>query len=252
MDSGFVFSFLNARVAAEYWPRIAEGFALTLALAALIVVAGLLAGLVLAAVRALGIRPLNWLIVFLVDLFRALPPLVILVLLYFGLPSAGMSLSGFWATWLALTLVLAAFAEEIYWAGITAVPRGQWDAARALGFRFLPVLFLVVLPQAVRMVIPPLTNRTMAITTGTAPTSVARARRAVMGRRSSRYSPVSWLVTLPWSLAQPPAPLGRSRAARSSSGGVIWCRADSTLRRIRCSCARATPRPRSTFRGSPG
>ena len=110
MDSGFVFSFLNARVAAEYWPRIAEGFALTLALAALIVVAGLLAGLVLAAVRALGIRPLNWLIVFSVDLFRALPPLVILVLLYFGLPSAGMSLSGFWATWLALTLVLAAFA----------------------------------------------------------------------------------------------------------------------------------------------
>ena len=56
MDSGFVFSFLNARVAAEYWPRIAEGFALTLALAALIVVAGLLAGLVLAAVRALGIE----------------------------------------------------------------------------------------------------------------------------------------------------------------------------------------------------
>ena len=185
MDSGFVFSFLNARVAAEYWPRIAEGFALTLALAALIVVAGLAAGLGLAAVRALGIRPLNWLIVFFVDLFRALPPLVILVLLYFGLPSAGMSLSGFWATWLALTLVLAAFAEEIYWAGITAVPRGQWDAARALGFRFLPVLFLVVLPQAVRMVIPPLTNRTIAITKGTALASVVGVSEILGAAQSS-------------------------------------------------------------------
>ena len=111
--------------------------------------------------------------------------LVILVLLYFGLPSAGMSLSGFWATWLALTLVLAAFAEEIYWAGITAVPRGQWDAARALGFRFLPVLFLVVLPQAVRMVIPPLTNRTIAITKGTALASVVGVSEILGAAQSS-------------------------------------------------------------------
>ena len=169
---GFAFTFLNLKVMAEWLPKIAAGFALTVLLAALIVVAGLALGLGLAVLRAFGLRVLNWGIVFVVDLFRALPPLVIIVLLYFGLPGMGLSLSGFWATWLSLTLVLAAFSEEIFWAGITATGRGQWDAGRALGLRFLPILFRIILPQAVRMVVPPLTNRTIAITKGTALASV--------------------------------------------------------------------------------
>ncbi|TPG59591.1 amino acid ABC transporter permease [Roseomonas nepalensis] len=169
---GFAFTFLNLKVMATWLPKIAEGFVLTVLLAALIVAAGLSLGLGLAVLRAFGLRVLNWGIVFVVDLFRALPPLVIIVLLYFGLPGMGVSLSGFWATWLSLTLVLAAFSEEIFWAGITATGRGQWDAGRALGLRFLPILFRIILPQAVRMVVPPLTNRTIAITKGTALASV--------------------------------------------------------------------------------
>jgi polar amino acid transport system permease protein len=107
-----------------------------------------------------------------VDVFRAVPPLVIIVLLFFGLPAAGVQLSGFASAWLALSLVLMAFAEEIFWGGITTLPKGQWEASRALGLRFLPTFFLVVLPQAVRLVIPPLVNRTIAITKGTALASV--------------------------------------------------------------------------------
>jgi len=171
MDA-FLDSFFNARVAAEYLPKIIEGLGLTIMLAACIIVAGLALGLLLAVVRAMNVRVLNWVIIFVVDLFRALPPLVVIVLLYFGLPEAGVSLSGFAAAWLALTLVLMAFSEEVFWAGITAVPKGQWEAARSLGLSFLRVFFLVVLPQAVRMVIPPLTNRTIAITKGTALASV--------------------------------------------------------------------------------
>jgi polar amino acid transport system permease protein len=169
---GFVFSFFNARVAAEYWPSILLGLGVTLALAALIVAAGLAFGLALAVLRSIGIRPVNWFIVFVVDLFRALPPLVLIVLIYFGLPAAGMDLSGFWATWLALTLVLMAFAEEIFWGSIRAVPKGQWEAGRALGLHFLSVMRLIILPQAIRIAIPPLTNRTIAITKGTALGSV--------------------------------------------------------------------------------
>ncbi len=183
----FVFSFFNARVLAQYWPKILEGLLVTIELAVLIVLAGLALGLALAVIRAFGLRPLNWLIIFVVDLFRALPPLVIIVLLYFGLPAAGVSFSGFGATWLALTLVLMAFSEEIFWAGITAVPHGQTEAARALGLRFLPVLFLVVLPQALRMVIPPLTNRTIAITKGTALGSVV-AVSEILGAAQSAVS----------------------------------------------------------------
>jgi polar amino acid transport system permease protein len=168
----FTDSFFNARVAAEYLPKIIEGFGLTVVLAGCIIVTGVAAGLGLAVLRAFGIRPLNWGIIFLVDLFRALPPLVIITLLYFGLPAAGLSLSGFASAWLALALVLMAFTEEIFWAGITAVPRGQWEAARSTGLGFLQTLRLVVLPQALRMTIPPLTNRTIAITKGTALASV--------------------------------------------------------------------------------
>jgi polar amino acid transport system permease protein len=169
---GFAFSFLNARVAAEYWPRILEGLGLTILLAVLVVLAGLVLGLGLAVLRSFAIRPLNWAIIFTVDLFRALPPLVLIVLIYFGLPAAGIGFSGFWATWLALALVLMAFAEEIFWGSICAVPKGQWEAGRALGLRFVATLFLVVLPQAARIAIPPLTNRTIAITKGTALGSV--------------------------------------------------------------------------------
>ena len=170
--SAFLDSFFNLRVAAEYAPKIAEGFGLTVVLALCVILAGLSAGLALAVLRAMGVRVLGWLIVFVVDVFRAVPPLVVIVLLYFGLPAAGVPLSGFASAWLALSLVLMAFAEEIFWAGITAVPKGQWEAARALGLGFLTTFRKVVLPQAVRMVIPPLVNRTIAITKGTALASV--------------------------------------------------------------------------------
>ncbi len=169
---GFVFTFFNAKVMAQYLPKIIDGFVLTVCLALLIVLSGLALGLLLAVVRSFRITPLNWLIVFLVDLFRALPPLVIIVLIYFGLPSVGIAPSGFVSTWISLTLVLAAFAEEIFWAGILAVPKGQWEAARSTGMGFAQTLGWVVLPQAVRLTIPPLTNRTIAITKGTALGSV--------------------------------------------------------------------------------
>jgi His/Glu/Gln/Arg/opine family amino acid ABC transporter permease subunit len=168
----FLFTFFNTKVMADYLPKIVEGFILTVWLAALIVVSGLVLGLLLAVVRSFRIRPVNWLIVFLVDLFRALPPLVIIVLIYFGMPSIGVAPSGFVSTWLSLTFVLAAFAEEIFWAGILAVPKGQWEAARSTGMTFTRTLAWVVLPQAVRLTIPPLTNRTIAITKGTALGSV--------------------------------------------------------------------------------
>ena len=183
----FAFSFLNLKVMAQYLPLIAQGFLLTVVLALLIVVAGLALGLLLALVRAFGIRPLNWLIIFVVDLFRALPPLVIIVLLFFGLPSAGLGISGFAATWLSLTLVLMAFSEEIFWAGLTSVQKGQWEAARSTGLSFTQALRHVVLPQALRITIPPLTNRTIAITKGTALGSVVGVSE-ILGAAQSAMS----------------------------------------------------------------
>ena len=183
----FVDAFFNVKVMAKYLPDIAHGMLVTVELAALVIVAGLVTGLALALVRSLGLRPVNLLIVFIVDLFRALPPLVIIVFIYFGLPAVNVSPSGFVSTWLSLTLVLMAFSEEIYWAGITSIAKGQWEAARSTGLTFSQTLMHVVLPQALRLTIPPLTNRTIAITKGTALGTVV-AVSEILGMASSAVS----------------------------------------------------------------
>lgn len=152
----------------QYLPKIVEGFFVTIQLALAVVATGIVCGLILAVVRAFRVRFVNFFVIVFVDALRALPPLVIIILFYFALPTVGVRMSGFVATWLALALVLTAYAEEIFWAGFLAVPRGQWEAARATGLDFLQTLRYVVLPQAVRITIPPLTNRTIAITKNTA------------------------------------------------------------------------------------
>ena len=183
----FLDTFFNAQVMARYLPDILYGTLITIQLAGLVIVSGLAAGLALALLRSLGFRPVNLLIVFVVDLFRALPPLVIIVFIYFGLPAVELSPSGFVSTWLSLMLVLMAFAEEIFWAGIISIPKGQWEAARSTGLSYGQALINVVLPQAVRLTIPPLTNRTIAITKGTALGSVV-AVSEILGMASSAVS----------------------------------------------------------------
>lgn len=168
----FLDQFFNLEIMARYLPDIAQGFLVTLELAIAVIVTGLALGLLLAILRAFQITPVNALIILFVDLFRALPPLVVLIIFYFGLPFAGVTMSAFVIAWLVLSFVLAAFAEEIYWAGITSVNRGQWEAARSTGLGFTETLIYVVIPQAIRMTIPPLTNRTIAITKNTALASV--------------------------------------------------------------------------------
>ena len=164
----FVDQFLNQAVLARYMPLILKGAGVTVILSLMIVLAGIVLGALLACLRAYRIRALSFLIVVFADMLRALPPLVLILLVYFGLPNVGVVLSSFTVLFLVLSLVLAAFAEEIVWAGITSTPKGQWEAARSTGLGFTQALGFVVLPQAVRMVIPPLTNRAIAITKMTA------------------------------------------------------------------------------------
>lgn len=164
----FIDSFFKLSVMEEYLPEIFQGFLLTCYLAAEIVVTGLLLGLVLALVRAYEFKPVSIIIMIFADVMRSLPPLVFILLLYFGLPGVGINLSGFAVTWLTLSLVLAAFAEEIFRAGILAVPKGQWEASRSTGLGFSATLVYVIVPQAIRITVPPLTNRTIGITKNTA------------------------------------------------------------------------------------
>jgi polar amino acid transport system permease protein len=170
MDNGalFIDTFFKPELIARYLPDILSGMAVTMEIAVLVVVAGVALGLALALIRSLRLRPVNLLIIVFVDVARALPPLVLVLIVYFGLPNIGIVLPGYVVLWLVLSLLLAAFAEEIFWAGILSVRKGQWDAARSTGLSYAQTLVHVILPQAVRLTVPPLTNRTIAITKNTA------------------------------------------------------------------------------------
>lgn len=167
-----VFSFFNLEIAWEYLPEILKGMMVTIELGLVVAITGLFVGMALSVLRALQIKPLNFFIICFADSMRALPPLVVIMMLFFAFPYIQISMSAFTATWLALSLVLAAFVEEICWAGIVSVPKGQSEAARSTGLNWLQSMLYVVLPQAVRLTVAPLTNRVIAITKSTALGSV--------------------------------------------------------------------------------
>jgi polar amino acid transport system permease protein len=166
--SRFLETFFKPEVIRQYLPSIVTGTVITIEVAVAVVATGILLGLILAVCRAFRVMPLNAIIVIFVDIVRALPPIVLVLIVYFGLPNIGINIPSFAVLWVVLSLVLAAFAEEIFWAGILSVPKGQWETARSTGFGFLSTLVYIVLPQAVRLTVPPLTNRTVAITKNTA------------------------------------------------------------------------------------
>lgn len=168
----FADAFLNAEVLARYAPAILDGVWITMLLSILIVLCGAALGMALACLRAAAWRPVTALIIVFADVFRALPPLVLILIVYFGLPNVGVLLSSFMVLFVILTLVLAAFAEELFWAGILSISKGQWEAARSTGLGFTQTLLFVILPQAVRLSLPPLANRAIAITKMTALGSV--------------------------------------------------------------------------------
>lgn len=182
-----LYYYFNLEVMQKYLPSMLAGFWITVRMAVLVAVLGIALGLALAVLRAFRIRVVNLALIFFVDLFRAVPPLVIMVFAFFALPYAGVTMPAFVAATVSLTLVLAAFAEEVFWAGITTVDRGQWEAARSTGMTFVATLFSVVLPQAIQFGIPPLTNRTIAITKGTSLASVI-AVQEILNRASSAQS----------------------------------------------------------------
>jgi polar amino acid transport system permease protein len=159
----FLQAFLNAEVAAAALPILWLGFQQTLLLALLTVPLGLAAGFVFAALSTRREWWLRWPLMAVIDIFRAIPPLVLLILVYAGLPFAGLDLGAWGAVALAFLLNTGAYYAEILRAGIESVPRGQAEAARALGLRRWQVWVFVVLPQAVRNVLPDLIGNTLEV-----------------------------------------------------------------------------------------
>jgi polar amino acid transport system permease protein len=175
----FFYYFFNPEFAATAFPQMWHGAKTTLAMIALVVPLGLATGLALAMLRVLRIGGLSAAIVAYVDFFRAVPVLVLMVAAYFGLAHLEFELSAFGTAVLILVLALSAFSEEIFWGAILAIETGQWEAARANGFGFAMTLRYVVLPQAIRIALPPLTSRTVSVLTNTSVATVISVEEMV-------------------------------------------------------------------------
>lgn len=145
-----------------------EGYRLTIWLTLLCAVLSLPLGAVIGVARTTPVAALRIAATAHVELFRNLPPLVLIFYFFFALPAAGIRFDGFTCGVLAITLYTSAFVAEAVRAGITAVDRGQVDAARSLGFSYLGSLRTVVFPQAVAMALPALGNIVIGIVKNTA------------------------------------------------------------------------------------
>jgi His/Glu/Gln/Arg/opine family amino acid ABC transporter permease subunit len=121
------------------------------------------AGFVLAVGRVFGPSPVRWLATVYIEVIRGTPLLIQLLFIFYGLPIIGIRFSPFLASVLGLGLNYAASEAENYRAGLLAVPAGQWQAAYALGLTQSKALRLVIVPQAIRYVLPPLTNDFIAL-----------------------------------------------------------------------------------------
>jgi polar amino acid transport system permease protein len=158
-----VFQFFNLEIMGKVWPLLLRGLWTTLQLCLLVIPLGLAGGLLAALLALSPSRAVRWTTTILVDLFRAAPPLVLLILLYSGLPFAGVNLTPITAVCLAFFLNTSSYYGEIYRAGIESVGAGQWEAARSTGLGKAQTLTYVVLPQAVRNVLPDLVSNTIEV-----------------------------------------------------------------------------------------
>ncbi len=159
----FLLAFFSWDILQQAWPILLDGLWRTILLSLLVVPLGLLGGVILALLSTARSRLVRWPLMAWVDLFRALPPLVLLVFVYAGLPFAGFEVSAWTAVAIGFFLNTGAYYGEILRAGIESVPRGQMEAARSTGLSRGQALAYVILPQAVRNVLPDLISNTLEV-----------------------------------------------------------------------------------------
>ncbi|KKC32517.1 amino acid ABC transporter permease [Devosia psychrophila] len=165
-------TFFNWDVMVRAFPILLRGLGNTVLLGCVTIVIGTIAGLLLCLVRLYAVRPIQLLAILYIDVFRALPILVLLILVYYALPFVGIRLDSFTSATMALSMVLAAFTAEVCRAGIQNVPKGQFEAAASLGMPFWKSMRKIILPQAIRVIIPPLTSNSISVFKDTALASV--------------------------------------------------------------------------------
>lgn len=155
--------FFNIEIMRATFPMILRGLGMTALICLAVIPLGILGGLGAALASLSHRRWLRWIAVSFVDFFRAMPPLVLLIFIYAGLPFAGLRLSPFTAVVIGFMLNNSAYYGEVLRAGILSVSNGQTEAARSTGLSHGQTMTYVVLPQAVRNVLPDLISNTIEV-----------------------------------------------------------------------------------------
>jgi polar amino acid transport system permease protein len=165
-------TFFNWSVFVGALPALLEGLWITIMLGVVSIFTGMVSGLGMALARLYGAGPVRALARIYTDVMRSIPLLVLLVLVYYALPFVGIRMSSFASAATAISLVSCAYTAEIFRAGIEAIPKGQFEAADAIGLGFFGCMRYVILPQAFRIVVPPLTSNCINVLKDTALASV--------------------------------------------------------------------------------
>ena len=157
-------NFFNLNVYKNIAPYLLDGLLMTALLSLLVIPLGLFFGLLVAiASQELKTRVLRFLLMAYIDIFRALPPLVLLIFIYFGLPFLDLEIPKLAAVALCFTLNTSSYFGEVFRAGFESVPAGQMEAARSTGLSKLQSLVYVQIPQATKAVLPDLISNSLEV-----------------------------------------------------------------------------------------
>ncbi|MGM0881592.1 MAG: amino acid ABC transporter permease [Bacillota bacterium] len=143
----------------EYFDVYMEGFINTIYSSVIALIGSFALGTLIAIFRISSIKALRWAGTVYVEFIRNIPLLLVVFVFFYGLPSLGITLSGFACGTIGLTVYTASFIAEAIRAGIMSVPKGQTEAAQSSGLTYVQTMRHVVLPQALKIVIPPLSNQ---------------------------------------------------------------------------------------------
>ncbi|UYO05946.1 amino acid ABC transporter permease [Paenibacillus sp. PSB04] len=143
----------------NHWDRFAEGFFHTIEASVLALIGSFVLGVIIAVMRISPIRALNVIGTVYVEFIRNIPLLLVVFFFFLGIPSLGLPLDGFTSGTLGLMVYTASFIAEAIRAGIQSVPAGQTEAARATGLSYIQTMLHIVLPQAIKIVLPAIGNQ---------------------------------------------------------------------------------------------
>ena len=192
----------NLKLFLDSLPALLKGARLTVELALMSSLFGLVLGVLGGLARVSSIRFLNGATLSLVTLVRGVPTLVTILFLYYGLPSAGVVWEPFVVAVLALSITNGAYVTEIVRAGIQGVDRGQMRAARSLGMSYSVAMRRIILPQALRRVLPPIANEAITLLKNTALVSVIalsdllRTGVEIMTWKANTFSPFAGVALI--------------------------------------------------------